>query len=113
MTFAMAPDGTLGGARPFVDLAATLASDGAGRHIPDGVRMDRNGNLFVGLFEGGGFVVLDPAGRLLKIVHLPGAYHANLAISPDGRSIYTTAVFLEPNGRGRGEILRVANPVPR
>jgi gluconolactonase len=113
MTFAIAPDGTLSRRQPFVDLAATLAGDGASRHTPDGVRMDRNGNIFVGLFEGGGFVVLDPAGRLLKTVGLPGAYHANLAISPDGKSIYATAVFVGADGRARGEILRVANPIPK
>jgi gluconolactonase len=113
MTLAIAPDGTLGRRQAFVDLAATLAGDGAGRHTPDGVRMDQNGNIFVGLFEGGGFVVLDPAGRLLKIVHLPGTYHANLAISPDGKSIYTTAVFIGSDGRARGEILRVANPMQK
>jgi gluconolactonase len=113
MTFAIAPDGTLGASKPFVDLAATLGGDGVGRHTPDGVRMDRNGNIFVGLFEGGGFVVLDPMGRLLKTVDLPGAYHANLAISPDGKSIYATAVFVGPDGRARGEILRVANPIPK
>jgi gluconolactonase len=112
MAFPIAPDGTLGGRRPFVDLAARLAADGAARHIPDGIRMDRAGNLFVGLFDGGGFVVLDPTGRLLHMVRVPGAHHANLAISPDGKSIYTTAVFLEADGSARGEILRVANPVP-
>jgi gluconolactonase len=112
MTFPIASDGTLGDRRPFVDLAATLEGDGAGRRTPDGVRMDHNGNLFVGLFDGGGFVVLDPIGRLLEMVHVPGAHHANLAISPDGKSVYTTAVFLESDGSVRGEILRVANPVP-
>lgn len=110
MTFPIAPDGTLGSRRPFVDLAATLEGDGAERHTPEGVRMDHNGNLFVGLFDGGGFAVLDPTGKLLKMVHVPGAYHANLAISPDGKSVYTTAVFLESDGSARGEILRVANP---
>jgi gluconolactonase len=110
MTFAISPGGTLGDRRPFADLAAILGGDGANSHTPDGVRMDQNGNLFIGLFDGGGFVVLDPAGRLLHVVHLPGAYHANLAISPDGQSVYATAVFLESGGSVEGEILRVANP---
>jgi gluconolactonase len=112
MTFPIMPDGTLGDRRPFVDLAATLEGDGAGRRTPDGVRMDHNGNLFVGLFNGGGFVVLDPTGRLLEMVQVPGTHHANLAISPDGKSVYTTAVFLESDGSVHGEILRIANPVP-
>ncbi len=112
MTFAIAPDGTLGNRRPFVDLGARLAGDGFARHVPDGVRLDRNGNLFIGLYDGGGFVVLDPAGQVLHVVHLPGEHHANLAISPDGKSVYATAVSLNPDGSTRGEILRVANPVP-
>jgi hypothetical protein len=48
--------------------------------VPDGPRIDRNGNLFVGLYDGGGFAVLAPDGKLLQKVGVPGAHHANLAL---------------------------------
>jgi gluconolactonase len=111
LAFTIAADGSLAGRRLDVDLATLLKADSSPVHMPDGVRMDRHGNLFIGLFNGGGFAVLDATGKLVTMIHLPGTHHASLAISPDGRSVYATAVFEEPGANTNGEILRVANPV--
>jgi sugar lactone lactonase YvrE len=109
--YTIAPDGTLSDQRPFVDLARILAP-GRGHYGPDGVRIDKNGNLFVGLYDGGGFAVISPDGKLIKQINLPGAHHSNLAITPNGKSIYITSADDAFDGSFVGELYLVANPVP-
>ena len=92
----------------FVNLDALL---GDGRDTPDGLRMDRHGRLFVGLYNGGGFAVTGSDARLIKRVDVPGPHHANLAISPDGKFVYGTTAYDDPNGSWRGELYRAPNPV--
>jgi gluconolactonase len=110
LTFTIAADGTLSDQREFLKLGDILAD---GRHTvytPDGVRIDAHGRLFVGLYNGGGFAVISPDGKLIRQVDIPGPHHANLAISPDGKFVYGTTAYDEPNGY-RGELYRVPNPV--
>jgi len=78
---------------------------------PDGVRIDSHGNLFVGLYRGGGFVVISPGGKLVKKVELSSSHHANLAISPDGKTVFATSADDESGGGYRGEPVKVANPI--
>ncbi len=78
---------------------------------PDALRLDKHGRLFVGLYDGGGFAVLTGDGKLIQKVELRGTHHASLAISPDGRSVFVTATDDTPDGSGRGELLKVDNPV--
>ncbi|HVJ51293.1 MAG TPA: SMP-30/gluconolactonase/LRE family protein [Aliidongia sp.] len=111
LTFAITADGTLSDRQEFVKLGDVLAEGARRLYSPDGVRMDRHGNIFIGLYEGGGLAVLSPDGKLVAQVDLPAAHHANLAIAPDGKSIYVTAVDDGPGGSYRGEICRVPNPV--
>jgi gluconolactonase len=111
LTFEIGANGRLSRQAELVQLRNILAD---GRHdvfTPDTVRVDRHGRLFVGLYEGGGFAVLTADGKLVRKVELRGAHHASLAISPDGRSVFATATDDTPDGSGRGEILKVDNPV--
>jgi gluconolactonase len=107
--YAINPNGTLRDKRLFLKLD-DLLTKGNGRATPDGVRLDRHGRLFIGLYRGGGFAVISPEGKLLATVALPGPHHANLAISPDGRSVYGTVAYDE-NGGYAGAIYQTANPV--
>ncbi len=107
-TFAISDDGSLRDRRIFVNLKDLL---GDKRDTPDGVRMDAHGRLFVGLYNGGGFAVIDANGRLLQRVNVPGPHHANLAISPDGKFVFGTTAYDEPDGSYRGELYRATNPV--
>jgi gluconolactonase len=106
LRFAIGANGRLTDRRTFVNLG-DLVAGGA----PDGVRIDKHGNLFAALYRGQGFAVIGPDAHLVAQVHLPAAHHTNLAISPDGRFVYATAVDDGPGGAYRGALVRVANPV--
>jgi sugar lactone lactonase YvrE len=110
LVFTVAADGTLHGRRVLVRLPDVLAP-GRPRYTPDGVRVDKRGRLYVGLYDGGGFAVFDPFGKLLKQVDVWGTHHANLAISPDGRYVYGTTMN-DVGGGYRGNLYRVRNPLP-
>ncbi|HZZ93140.1 MAG TPA: SMP-30/gluconolactonase/LRE family protein [Usitatibacter sp.] len=102
-------DGTLQDKRLFLRLDDLLANAN-GRATPDGVRLDKHGRLFVGLYRGGGFAVMSPEGKLLSTVNLPGPHHANLAISPDGLAVYGTVSY-DQDGGYEGAIYETRNPV--
>lgn len=107
LAFAIGRDGSLSNKRTLANLQRMLGGGEQQKIIPDGLRLDRKGRLFVGLFDGGGVVVLTSEGQLIRKIALPGRYHASLAISPDGKEIFVTAT----DGTSGGRILMVANPL--
>ncbi|MDR3574435.1 MAG: SMP-30/gluconolactonase/LRE family protein [Anaerolineaceae bacterium] len=111
ITFEIAAGGRLSGEAEFAKLDDILADGQHSAFIPDGVRIDKHGRLFVGLYEGGGFAVLSGQGQLIKKVNLPSAHHSNLAIAPDGKSIFVTTADDTLDGSYRGEMFKVDNPV--
>ena len=111
LLFDVAPDASLSGRREFLKLSEVLPTTGGRTYTPDGVRIDRNGNLFVGFWDGACFAVIAPDGKLIKQVDLPAPHDPNLAITPDGASLILTGVFDLPDNGSRGELYRVPNPV--
>lgn len=108
--FTVGPGDTLGGRRDFVNLADVFPDGHQRKYTPDSMRTDRTGNLFVALYDGGGFAVFRPDKSLLTKIDVPLAHHTTLAISPDNRFVYVSAVADEPGGGYRGELYRVPNP---
>lgn len=108
--FATTAEHGLGPRRTFVDLDAVLPHDKRRRIVPDSMRVDGAGNIYVALYEGGGIAVFRPDGTLMARVELPLAHHTSLAISADGRWIVATALDDVPGGGYRGELYRVPNP---
>jgi len=109
LLFDVAPDATLSGRREFLKMSEVLA--GGRTYTPDGVRIDRDGNLFVGFWDGACFAVIGPDGKLIRQVDLPAPHDPNLAITPDGRYAISTGVFDLPDNGSRGELYRVPNPM--
>jgi gluconolactonase len=110
LVFSVASNGSLNDRRVFCRLGDVLEHPRSTKLTPDGLRLDKHGNLFVGLYDGGGFAVIAPDGKLVKKVNLQAAHHANLAISPDGKSIAITSLGDEAGSTG--QVLLVPNPVP-
>ncbi len=111
LAFAIEADGSLRPARDFIRLRDILPAGRSGAVTPDSLRVDVHGNVFVALYHGGGVAIVSPAGRLLTLLDVPSEHHTNLAISPDGKSLYITAVDDDPQTTYRGQIVRMANPL--
>jgi gluconolactonase len=98
--FDVRPDGTFGAGRVLFD-ATGLAKTRPG--LPDGLKVDRDGNLFA--TGPGGVLVITPDGKHLGTI-LTGQATANCAFGDDGRTLYITAdmylmrVRLKTRGRG-------------
>lgn len=84
--FAVNNDGTLGEGRVFFDATALAKAGKPG--LPDGLKVDRAGNLFA--TGPGGVLVFDPAGKHLGTL-ATGVPTANCAFGDDGSTLYITA----------------------
>ena len=95
--FSIGADGALSGKRRFASFPDFSL---------DGMRVDVDGNLYVTRIGKGTVAKLDPQGRLLAEIALPGKKPSNIAFGgPDGRTAYVTEVE-------NGQLLqfRVARP---
>jgi gluconolactonase len=78
-------DGTLGKSRVLFD-ATSMVTTRPG--LPDGMKVDRDGNLFA--TGPGGVLVISPQGKHLGTI-VTGQATANCAFGDDGRTLYMTA----------------------
>lgn len=86
MAFDVLGDGTLSDSRVFFD-ARPLAAEGR-RGLPDGMAVDRHGNVFA--TGPGGVLVLSPDGDHLGTIST-GELIANVAFGDDGSMLYMTS----------------------
>jgi gluconolactonase len=85
MAYDIQPDGTVARGRVFFDATPLRAQGKVG--LPDGMKVDRDGNLFA--TGPGGVLVLSPDGRHLGTI-VTGERTANVAFGDDG-AVYMTA----------------------
>ena len=85
MAFPVNPDGTLGKGRMFADVTAVVDKLPG---LPDGMKVDRMGNLWA--TGPGGIYVFTPEGRLLGRIDT-GQRTANCNWGDDGSTLYITA----------------------
>ena len=85
MAFPVKEDGTLGPGRVFYDATRWTKTL---KGLPDGMKIDRSGNLFA--TGPGGVNVFSPDGTLLGRIN-PGEPTANCAFGEDGSVLYVTA----------------------
>ena len=86
MAFDVRPDGTIGNGRVFFDATALARAGKPG--LPDGMKVDRAGNLFAS--GPGGIFIFSPAGKHLGTI-VTGQRTANCAFGDDGSTLYMTA----------------------
>ena len=86
MAFPLREDGTLGAGRVLFDASHLMG--GGRKGLPDGLAVDRQGNLFA--TGPGGVLVLSPEGRHLGTIET-GEATANCAFGDDGSTLYMTA----------------------
>jgi gluconolactonase len=86
MAYDIASDGTITRGRVFFDPAPLVAQARIG--APDGMKVDRNGNLFA--TGPGGVLVFNPQGKHLGTI-MTGERTANVAFGDDGSTLYMTA----------------------
>ena len=84
--FAVNDDGTLGADRVFFDAASLAKARKPG--LPDGLKVDRSGNLFA--TGPGGVLIIAPDGTHLGTINT-GQATANCAWGDDGSTLYITA----------------------
>lgn len=86
MVYDVKPDGGIGNGRVFFD-ATSLVKEGR-KGLPDGMKIDRAGNLFA--TGPGGVLVFSPDGTHLGTIDT-GVPTANCAWGEDGRTLFITA----------------------
>jgi gluconolactonase len=87
MAFEIKPDRTLGASRVFFD-ATTLIARTKRTGNPDGLKVDKQGNLFA--TGPGGVLIFSPQGKHLGTI-LTGQATSNVAWGDDGSTLYVTA----------------------
>jgi gluconolactonase len=101
MAYDVKSDGSLGGGRVFFD--ATALHQAGKKGLPDGLKVDQQGNVFLG--GPGGILVLSPEGKHLGAI-VTGQTTANCAFGEDGSTLYMAAdsyfmrVRLKTKGQG-------------
>jgi sugar lactone lactonase YvrE len=102
------PDGDLG---PPVEVVAIDAAFG----VPDGMCVDREGNLWVALYGGGAVHCYRPDGQLDTVVRLPVSHTTSVTFGgPDGSRLFITTAGGSgaPEGTGAGGLWAVDPGVP-
>jgi gluconolactonase len=87
MAFEIKPDRTLGASRVFFDATALIAKTKRTGN-PDGLKVDKQGNLFA--TGPGGVLIFSPQGKHLGTI-LTGQATSNVAWGDDGSTLYITA----------------------
>ena len=87
MAYPVQADGSLGKGKVFYD-ATPAVKEGKLRGLPDGLKIDKQGNIFT--TGPGGVLIITPEAKLLGIIHT-GEATANCAWGDAGSTLYITA----------------------
>jgi len=93
LAFDIAEDGTLSNRRTFVMLDDLVGADpGRGWEVgPDGLAIDRNGNLIIAEYGAGHLLVVDPSGKLVATITVPERYVTASALDAGQTRLFITA----------------------
>jgi gluconolactonase len=112
--FKIGPGPSLTDRRVFVNLDDLTGN--VGHIIPDGVKIDSKGQIYIGQNPhdvhaplAGTIFVVNAEGKLLRKLTLPSPGVPNLAFSPDERTVYVTALDQLDKSPYRGKIYAIPN----
>ena len=111
--FPVEPNGSLAPGRPFFDLGQVAEPP---RHRdahagPDGLDLDRAGNLYICEYGAGRVLLVGPDGRLRGTLQVPLPYLTNIALAPDEGELFLTAAKTNRARPFPGAVFRVENPL--
>ena len=113
MAFEIADDGSLSGARTFVALDDLVGRDPerSWEVGPDGLNVDRDGNLVIAEYGAGRLLVVDKDGRLIATIPVPERYVTASAFNAEQTRLFITAPasLISPNS---GAVYSTAYPIP-
>ena len=110
--FKVADDGSLSDRRLFFRYADIgMTHEGAAQPYPDGMKLDKAGNFFVGHFSAPQILVLSPEGKVLGEIQVPSSATPNLALSADESTVYVMAVADTANAPYLGAVWAAKNPL--
>lgn len=106
--FDVQADGKLANRRLFVRIGQVDPESGPYAY-PDGLKIDKEGNLFIGQYSKGRVVVVSADKKLVKTIDVPSPAAPNLTFSPDEGVIFVMAVDDQNNAPYWGKVYRVPN----
>jgi gluconolactonase len=104
--FSVTQSGTLSDRRQFVHLFKIDPDSGGGAY-PDGMKIDSQGNMYIGQYSSGRIVVVSPKGERLNVIEVPSKTAPNLNFGPDENVIYVMAVDDTDNAPYYGKVYSI------
>ncbi|MFO7739531.1 MAG: SMP-30/gluconolactonase/LRE family protein [Desulfatiglandaceae bacterium] len=106
--FAVQDNGRLTDRRLFVRVGQVDSESGCLAY-PDGLKLDSEGNLYIGQYSKGRIVVVSPDKKLVKTIDVPSPAAPNLNFGADENMIYIMAVDDTQNAPYWGKVYGVSN----
>jgi sugar lactone lactonase YvrE len=106
--FSVGNNGALSDRRLFVRVGSIDEISGMLAY-PDGLKIDREGNLYIGQFSMGRIVVVTPDGKFKKAIDVPSPSAPNLIFNADESVIFVMAVDDVNNAPYLGKVYEVQN----
>ena len=115
LAYDVAADGSLSGKRVFVALDDLEGADPQrGWELgPDGLAVDRAGNLYMAEYGGGHLLIVDSQARLLAVVPVGEPYVTAMALIDGDRRLFVTAPASLYDPSEPGKVYSLDNPVWR
>lgn len=110
--FKVADDGSLSDRRLFFRHADVgMTHEGWAQPYPDGMKLDKAGNLFVGHYSAAQILVLSPDAKVIGEILVPSSASPNLAFSADESTVYVMSVYDTANPPYMGKVYAAKNPL--
>ncbi len=106
--FSVGSNGLLSDRRLFVRVGSVDEKSGMLAY-PDGLKIDRGGNLYIGQFSMGRIIVVTPDGKFKKAIDVPSPSAPNLIFNADESMIFVMAVDDVNNAPYLGKVYEVQN----